>query len=102
MTREELFEWAADHLWELPALAELTEQTIENIIFLFLPGKRGVYRGIYICFSENSVVHKLRRKGFAVAIADNYDTARKLLSECAEFTKKCEAKKNRECWLKNR
>lgn len=93
MTREELLMWAADHIWEYPALDRLREEVIDGAGFLFLPGKRGIYKGLYLCFYENSTVYKLRRAGYAVGVVKDYYMAKELLLECAQFTKKLEAKK---------
>jgi hypothetical protein len=60
MTREELFLWGMDNAWKYPVLHTLSEKNINGIPFLFLPGKYGVYKGLYLCFCENSAVYKLR------------------------------------------
>ena len=89
MTKEELFIWAQDNTWEYPALDKLRAEVIDGAEFLILPGKRGVYKGLYLCFYENSTVYKLRRADYAVGIVKDYDTAREIILECAQFTKKC-------------
>ena len=76
-------------MWELPALGKLREEAIDRFEFLILPGKRGVYKGLYLCFYENSTVYKLRRAGYAVGVVKDYDTAREIILECAQFAKKC-------------
>ena len=88
MTKEDLFNWAADNLWEYPSLNYLREEVIDNVHFLILPGKRGVYRGICLCFDENPAIYKFRRAGYAVRVIDSYDMAKKLILECSEFNKK--------------
>jgi transposase-like protein len=92
MMKEELLQWAADSAPKYPALRELREETADTVKFLFLPGERGVYRGLYLCEYENSVVEKLRRAGYAVGVFDKYETAKKILLECARFSKKMSKK----------
>ncbi|MCL2773478.1 MAG: hypothetical protein FWD71_09020 [Oscillospiraceae bacterium] len=93
MTKEELFRWAAEKARDFPVLSKLKSEIIDNIEFLVMPGKRCVFKGICLCFCENSAILFLRNKGFTVSIIDSYDTARDLLFECAEFLKKYEQQK---------
>ena len=89
MTKEELFMWAADNMWEYPALDKLREEMIDGAEFLFLPGKYGLFRGLYLCFYEHSTIYKLRRAKYAVGVVSDYEMARELILECAAFIKKC-------------
>ena len=66
---------------------ELTEEKIQGVSFLFLPVKYGIYKGLYLCFSESPAIYDLRSKGYAVGMIDSYETAKELLLECAEFKK---------------
>ena len=95
MTKEELFTWANEKARDFPALSNLKIKVINNIKFLVMPGKRGVFKDICLCFCENSAISLLRSKGFAVNIIDSYDNARDLFLECAEFIKKCEDTENK-------
>ena len=93
MTKDDLFNWASNNLWEYPALNYLREEVIDNVHFLILPGKRGVYRGLCLCFYENSVVDKLRKEKYAVGIVKDYEAAREIILDCVQFLKKFEAEK---------
>ena len=94
-TKDELFKWAAENKKIYPALKTLREEKIDITTFLYLPGQRGAYRGLYICFIKNTnAIDFLRRQGFAVAEIDGYDyeMARLMILECAKFIKKFKAK----------
>lgn len=95
MTKEDLFNWASDNLWEYPSLNYLREEVVDNVHFLILPGQRGAYKGLYLCFYENSAVSKLRGLGYAVGVIDSYHMAKILILDCAKFIKKWEAEKRK-------
>ena len=80
-------------MWRYPILANLSEEMINGISFLYLPGEYGIYRGLYLCFDENSAIYNLRREGYAVGKIDTYDTVKKLFLECAEYAEKMAEKK---------
>lgn len=93
MTKDELLIWAQDNIWEYPALDKLREEVIYGVEFLFLPGKHGAYKGLYLCFCENSTVLKLRNAKYAVGIVKDYETARDIILDCVQFTKNWESAK---------
>ena len=88
MNKEDLFLWALDNVWKYPVFDNLTEEIINEVTFIFLPGQYGAYTGIYLCFEENKVIYDLRNKGYLVGKIDTYETAKTLLLESAEFANK--------------
>ena len=77
--------WALDNVWKYPVLADLSEEMIDGVKFLYLPGKFGIYKGLYLCFNENEAMYDLRRAGYAVGKIDTYDTAKIFLLESAKL-----------------
>ena len=85
MSKEELYLWALDNVWKYPVLNNLTEEIINGLTFIFLPGQYGAYTGIYLCFVENKHIYDLRNAGYLVGKIDTYETAKTLLLESAEL-----------------
>ena len=88
MTKQELFEWVQDRMWDYPeTLCQFTEEIIGSATFLCLPLQYGIYEKIYFCLRDNPTVQELRKSNYAVGIVENYETAQVLILECAKKLK---------------
>lgn len=96
MMKDELFSWAAANTGKYPVLDRLCEAEMDGAVFLFLPVSYGVYQGLYLCFSQNPTVFKLRHEGYAVGVIDTYTAARKLILECAKYTNRQTRKRKKD------
>jgi hypothetical protein len=94
MTKEELFSWAKNKISEYPVLNRLREKTTDDgTEFLFLPGKYGLYKGLYLCLYEHSAVYRLRKAGYAVGIVKDYEEALEIILDCVKCMKRFEKEK---------
>ena len=100
MTKQELFEWAAENSRKYPELELLCEANIDGEIFINLPVEYGAYKEQYYYLDENraeklknartvnellcgnATVELLRDASNSVAVVEDYDIARILILEC--------------------
>ena len=99
MTKKELFEWAEENSRLYPELKLLCEASVDGESFINLPVQLGVYKEQYFCVNEdmykniesdgkkNPTVSFLRKSGNAVAVVEDYETAKTLISYCVRYLK---------------
>ena len=106
MTKQKLFDWAAENSHKYTELNLLCEAVIDGEPFINLPVRYGVYEEQYYYIDTNrmktqkeavtidellcgnSTVELLRGRGNAVAVIENYEIARFLILECVVNLKK--------------